>query len=78
MRQPVAASGVRTASRGERPRIRIGRRTVRGLAPAYESVPHGGWLAIEGSSGLIEISRREASAAAALRAGVGARVQVTC
>lgn len=74
----LTASGVKAASRGGGPRIRIGRRTVLGLAPAYDSVPRGGWLAIEGSSGLIEISRREASAAAALGARGGTPVRVSC
>lgn len=74
----LTASHVRAASRGDLPSIRIGRRTVRGLSPAYEVVARGGWLAIEGSSGLVEISRREASAAAALGARAGTRVRVTC
>lgn len=74
----LPASGVRAASRGTSPTIRIGRRTLRGLVPAYESAARGGWLAIEGSSGLIEISRRESSAAAALGARAGTRVRVSC
>ncbi len=74
----LSAALVEKHCAGQPPVFRVGRRTVRGLARSYDAVARGGWLAIEGSSGLIEISRREASVAKALEAGVGTRVQVTC
>jgi S-adenosylmethionine hydrolase len=49
---------------------------VRGIATAYADVERGALLAVVGSFGLLEIARRDGSAAAALGVGVGAPVVV--
>ena len=50
--------------------------TVRGLSDAYASVPVGKLLAIEGSSGFIEISIRDGSASAKTGAHVGTLIKL--
>ncbi|MBV9080671.1 MAG: SAM-dependent chlorinase/fluorinase [Elusimicrobia bacterium] len=49
---------------------------VRGLSPSYAAAPEGKLLAIDGSSGFIEISVRNGSAAAATKLKVGSPVTV--
>lgn len=61
-----------------RARFLIGGRVVRGLARSYDTVVRGAFLAIEGSTGAVEIARREASAADALKARPGMKVRVVC
>jgi S-adenosylmethionine hydrolase len=54
----------------------IGGVQVRGIATAYADVERGALLAVIGSWGLLEIARRDGSAAGALGVGVGAPVVV--
>lgn len=49
---------------------------IRGLKRTYAEVPPGAFLALVGSSGLLEISVREGSAAQRLKAGQGAKVRI--
>ncbi len=54
--------------------VRVGDRVIRGLSPNYASAGTGNYLALVNSWGLLEISRCNGNAQAALGAGVGARV----
>jgi len=54
----------------------MGRPTVRGLSPSYASVEKGRLLAIEGSTGFIEISAREANAAQKLGLTPGDKINL--
>ncbi len=53
-----------------------GGRPVLAAVACYEAIPEGGVAFIEGSQGLVEISRRDGSAAEALGLGVGAGVRL--
>ena len=57
--------------------VRIGDMEIDGIRRTYTEAPRGALLALIGSTGLLEISLREGSAAVKLGAGRGTRVEVT-
>ncbi len=54
-----------------------GRPVGQGPSPSYDAVARGRFACLVGSSGLLEIARRDGDAARALRARTGSRVTVT-
>ncbi len=54
----------------------VGTVALRGVCAAYSDVAAGEWLALIGSTGRLEISINQGSAAGASRCGVGARVLI--
>jgi S-adenosylmethionine hydrolase len=57
--------------------VKIKNTPIGGLTDAYAAVPKGRWLAIIGSSGCLEISVNQGSAARKLKAGIGDPVKIT-
>ena len=59
---------------GQTLKTRVAGRKVPGLVTTYAAVPSGELLALAGSSGYLEISLRDGSAATVLKVGLGAEV----
>lgn len=62
--------------KGNNLRLSVGRRKIFGLCESYSETRVGGLLAMLGSSGFLEISRREGSAQKALKAKAGDPVKI--
>lgn len=68
---------VRAVTKGQQPSIRIGKRIIEGLAASYSEGTAEQPLALINSDGRLEMFVKEASAADLLKAGRGARVEVS-